>query len=202
MRIVAGEVRGRRVTAPQGADIRPSSERVREAMFNSLYSRDAISNAQVLDLFAGSGALGFEALSRGASHVTFVDNDRRSLDAVRLNLKRLQLSAKSTIVAADAQAYLLHRFGTQCEFGATSILDEVPRTLADPVPRGFDLVFVDPPYSFDDWPTLLGLLRWINGATLVIESDREIEFASGWRIHRCKRYGSTVVTFATFDAGS
>ena len=82
MRIVAGTAGGRKLVVPQGETTRPTSERVREAIFNSLYSLDAIDGADVLDLFAGSGALGLEALSRGAAHATLVETDRNALNAI------------------------------------------------------------------------------------------------------------------------
>ena len=86
MRVVAGSARGRRLQTPPGLDVRPTTDRVREATFNALGSMGVVDGARVLDLFAGSGALGIEALSRGAEHVTFVDTSPRALEAVRANL--------------------------------------------------------------------------------------------------------------------
>ena len=83
MRVIAGELRGRRLVAPKGATTRPTSDRVREATFNALGSMAAIEGARVLDAFAGSGALGIEALSRGADHCAFVERDRAALEALR-----------------------------------------------------------------------------------------------------------------------
>ena len=88
MRVVAGTARGTRLAAPKGVDIRPTSDRAKEAIFNSLHSRSAIEEAEVLDLFAGTGALGIEALSRGAKKATFVDKSSESLELVRKNLKK------------------------------------------------------------------------------------------------------------------
>src|SRR3954462_2332786 len=88
MRIVAGPARGRKLVAPDSPTTRPTSDRVREAIFNTLFSLDdAVADATVLDLFAGSGALGFEALSRGAAHVTFVERDRRALPVLERNIE-------------------------------------------------------------------------------------------------------------------
>ena len=88
MRVVAGKARGIRLSTPKGVDIRPTSDRAREAIFNSLHSRSAIEEAEILDLFAGTGALGIEALSRGAKKATFVDESPESLELVKENLKK------------------------------------------------------------------------------------------------------------------
>ena len=94
--MVAGSARGRRLEAPEGTTTRPTGDRVREAVFNSLHSLGAVEDASVLDLFAGSGALGIEALSRGAAEATFVDSDRRAVDLVQANL--LELARRRGIV--------------------------------------------------------------------------------------------------------
>ena len=119
MRVVAGEYRGRRLQAPRGLDVRPTSDRVREALFSILGD---ISGLRVLDLFAGSGALAIEALSRGAASAVLVENDRPALDAIRANLEPLA-DVEAEVVRADALRWLDGRRGP------------------------FDLVFVDPPYS-------------------------------------------------------
>jgi 16S rRNA (guanine966-N2)-methyltransferase len=119
MRVVAGRFGGRRIDAPRGRDTRPTSDRVREALFSIL--GPAVEGARVLDLYAGSGALGIEALSRGASSATFVDSAPRAVAAVRRNLE--SLGAEAAVERSDAVSYL-KRAGGQ-----------------------FDLVFLDPPYS-------------------------------------------------------
>jgi 16S rRNA (guanine966-N2)-methyltransferase len=149
--------------------VRPTADRVREATFNALGSLDLLDGARVLDLFAGSGALGIEALSRGAAEATFVDDDRRSLEAVRANLAATGLAPRATVVRAEALDWL----------GA-------------PAGRSFDVALVDPPYRFDRWPELLALLP---AAWAVVESDRPPPDAPGWRPIRSRRYGSTVVSF-------
>ena len=98
MRVVAGIARGTRLSAPKGVEIRPTSDRVKEAVFNSLHSRSAIEEAEVLDLFAGSGALGIEALSRGAKKAIFVDKSFESLELVKKNLKKTGFEKNSEIV--------------------------------------------------------------------------------------------------------
>ena len=166
MRVVAGYLGGRKLVVPKGDHTRPSGERVREAMFNALFSRSAIHDARVLDLFAGSGALGIEALSRGAAEVTFVERDQAALDAVRHNLSTLCLDGAATVVASEALSFLGQG-------------------------ESFDLVLLDPPYGFDQWDELLAA---VPRCTIVIESDREIDLPEFWMIHRVKQYGTTVVT--------
>jgi 16S rRNA (guanine966-N2)-methyltransferase len=173
MRIVAGTAGGRKLVVPQGETTRPTSERVREAIFNSLYSLDAIDGADVLDLFAGSGALGLEALSRGAAHATMVETDRNALNAIYDNVEALGFDSETRVVPGEGLSYLGR---------------------AD----GHDLVLLDPPYGFDEWDTLIaGISKGLAGAVVVIESDREVVMPDSWEIHRVKRYGSTVVMLAT-----
>jgi 16S rRNA (guanine966-N2)-methyltransferase len=176
MRVVAGTARGRRLRGPEGEGTRPTADRVREAMFNSLYSLGALEGARVVDLFAGSGALGIEALSRGASHCTFVERDPAALDVLRHNLTTLGFDDRAEVVRADGPAALT-------------------RTTAAPA----DLVLLDPPYDFDDWDALLA---GITDAVVVIESNREIPVPAGWETHRVRRYGGTVVTLATAPPAS
>src|SRR4051812_27714107 len=168
MRVVAGTAKGRRLRAPKGTGTRPTSDRVREAIFNSLGSLDAVEDATVADLFAGSGALGIEALSRGAAAATFVDNDRHAIAAIKANLAATGFHAEADVVQRDVLAWL-----------ATA--------------PAFDLMLADPPYDFDGWPRLFGQA---NAGLVVCESDRAIDPGEGWEVVRSKRYGSTVVTVA------
>lgn len=177
MRVVSGDLGGRKLVTPDGIDTRPTSDRVREAMFNSLFSLDAIEGACVLDAFAGSGALGIEALSRGALHATFVETGRNALAALRENIETLQLGAQGRVVPGEALAHL-------------------ERTAAEG--SHYDLVLLDPPYGFDQWDELLAAVPV--GARVVIESDREVVVPDSWEVHRRKRYGGTVVTLATASA--
>ena len=121
MRVIAGAFKGRRLQAPKGIDTRPTSDRVREALFSILGD---VSGARVLDLYAGSGALGIEALSRDAAEVVFVDSSRQAADAIRANLRAVG-DPDAMIWVGEAPAYLRR---------------------ADPE-APFDLVFADPPYS-------------------------------------------------------
>ena len=102
MRVVAGDLRGRRIESPKGDATRPTTDKVREAVFNALGSMDAVDGARVADVFAGTGAMGIEALSRGASHCTFVEKDKNALAVLRQNIAALGLSDRATVRAIDA----------------------------------------------------------------------------------------------------
>jgi 16S rRNA (guanine966-N2)-methyltransferase len=167
MRVIAGTAKGRRLVAPAGLDTRPTSDRVRGALFNALGSMGAVDGAVVLDLFAGSGALGIEALSRGAAHVTFVDHDRHAVATIRANLAATGLAERATVVQRDAPSFA----GTD--------------------PHHYDLALLDPPYDFDGWTSLLAALP---APRAVVESDRAIDAGGPWSVVREKRYGTTVVT--------
>lgn len=171
MRVVAGELRGRRIDAPPGKDTRPTTDKVREAVFNALGSQDLIRDARVADLWAGSGALGIESLSRGAAHCTFVERDRAALRVLRSNLEHLDLLDVSRVVAGDALTHARN-------------LD-------------VDLVLADPPYGFDDW---VALLDAVQAPFVVAEAGKPLEgLVPGdggvWQATRAKRYGRTWVTF-------
>jgi 16S rRNA (guanine966-N2)-methyltransferase len=172
MRVVAGELRGRRIVAPAAGATRPTTDKVREAVFNALASLDVIVGAEVLDLYAGSGALGIEALSRGAEHCTFVERDREAVRAIRHNLAALRLGDRGRVVVADARV-------------AAAGIDA-------------DLAFADPPYGFDDWTRLA---RAVSAPLLVAEADAEVPAPAGWISGRVKRYGRTWVTFLHRDVG-
>ena len=176
MRVVAGSARGRALVAPPGGKTRPTSDRVREAVFNALWSRRVLDGAVAVDLFAGSGALGVEALSRGAAHVTFVDDDRAAVRAVRSNLETCGVADRATVVAGRAERWL-----AGLASGAR-----------------FDLAFCDPPYAYEAWPALLEALP---AALVVVESDGPVELPAGWGFERESRYGGTWVGFAAPPGG-
>jgi len=167
MRVVAGELRGRKISAPAGDSTRPTTDMAREAIFNTLNSMGVIDGARVLDLFAGSGALGIEALSRGAAHCTFVESDREALRVLQENLRNLELSGRATVARGDAKAGLAKY-------------------------RDIDFVLADPPYDFADWKQILDQ---VSADLVVAESDREIVAIEGWQSLRTKRYGRTHVTY-------
>ena len=166
MRIVAGTARGRRLVVPNGAATRPTTDRVREATFNALFSLDAIEDATFCDLFAGSGALGLEALSRGAASVVFVERDSRALEALRTNVDTLGFTDRATVVATDSMRWL-------------STADR------------FDVILADPPYDFTSWSELLASAR---AGMVVVESGEVVDSGSSWEVLRERRYGTTVVT--------
>jgi len=171
MRVVGGELKGRRLAAPPGDKTRPTSDRVRESIFNALWSRGALGDdGTVLDLFAGSGALGIEALSRGAAHATFVDENAVARRVVAENLRACGLTDRATVVA-----------------------DRAERFLAGAGDRRYDLAFCDPPYAFDGWAALLGRLP---ADLVVIEAASEIAVPAGWELVRTATYGTTWVGFA------
>jgi 16S rRNA (guanine(966)-N(2))-methyltransferase RsmD len=172
LRIVAGRLGGRRIAAPRGAATRPTSDRVREALFSILGPLDGL---RVLDLFAGSGALGLEALSRGAAAATFVDSAHGAVKALQANLAALDLEAE--VRRQDARAFLGN---------------------AESEHRAYDLVFVDPPYRLADRlgaelsPLLLPVLA--PRARVVGESDRRAPLALALPVHEERRYGDTLIS--------
>lgn len=172
MRVVGGSARGRRLVAPEGSGTRPTSDRTREAVFNALWSRGAVEGASVLDLYAGSGALGIEALSRGASHAVMVDSDPRARRAIVANLAACGFGDRAEVVAGPSDRFL-------------------DRARAED--RRFDLAFCDPPYDFDGWA---GLLVHIPADLVVIESGRPVTLPPGWGLAREARYGAAWVGFA------
>ncbi len=171
MRIVAGEFRGRRLAAPGTTATRPTTDRVRDAVFNALSSLDVVVGATVADLYAGSGALGIEALSRGAAHCTFVEKDRAALSAIHDNIATLGLSGRTRVVSGDALV--------------------MSKRLA------VDIAFADPPYGFEQWPALLANMQ---APFVVAESSSELDVPAGWEAIRVKRYGRTWVTFLQRDS--
>lgn len=166
MRVVAGEFRGRKLVAPETEKTRPTTDKAREAVFNALTSLDVLVDATVADLYAGSGALGIEALSRGAAHCTFVEKDRAALSAIHANIGTLGITARTRVVSGNALV----------------------------VAKGLhvDVAFADPPYGFDDWPALLDA---IPAGFVVAESASEVAAPDGWEQTRVKRYGRAWVTF-------
>lgn len=180
MRVIAGLAKGRRLRAPASA--RPTTDMVRQSIFDMLGSTPR--DADVLDLFAGSGALGIEALSRGAHEVLFVESDRNACSVILANLEATGLRSQGVIRRAD-----------------------VLRTLQR-LPKGpVDLAFLDPPYeaALGFIPRVLEALtagRWIRlGGTVVVESPvGPLEWPPGFRETRTRRFGRTQVSMAVHDA--
>jgi 16S rRNA (guanine966-N2)-methyltransferase len=166
MRVISGEFGGRKLQTPPGETTRPTTDKVRQAVFNSLGSSGLIEGAIVADLYAGCGAIGIEALSRGAERCTFVERDRSALTALRANVETLQLGPRASVVASDVMAWV-------------------------PAMRGVDIVFADPPYAFDGWDALLGLIQ---APIVVAEAGHDVVAPDGWQQLRSRRYGRTWVT--------
>ena len=178
-RIIAGTAGGRELRTPPGRGTRPTSDRVREALFSTLDARDAVAGCHVLDLYAGSGALGLEAASRGAASVTLVESDRAAAGLIRDNAALLGLRA--TVVPATVRSAL----------GGTA--------------RAMDLVLVDPPYDLgeealaEDLATLVGAGWLAEDALVVVERSKrspEPTWPEGLEQQRLKKYGETVLWYA------
>jgi 16S rRNA (guanine966-N2)-methyltransferase len=171
VRIIAGERRGATIYAPKGRDTRPTSDRVRENTFNLI---GPVDGAAVLDLYAGSGALGLEALSRGAASVVFVETDRDALRAIARNLDKLRLTGARVV-----------------PHGVTTVL--VQETAAG---RKYDLVLVDPPYEMTDYAQLARYLPSVlaDDGVLVFETAARTEPQLPLEVRKSRVYGGTRVT--------
>lgn len=190
MRIVGGTLGGRRIAPPHGDVTRPTTDRVREALMSALAARMGadLGGEAVLDAFAGSGALGLEALSRGAGPVTFVEHHRRALDALGRNVESLGVRSQVAVVRGDV--FSLANAGA----------------LTGP----FSLILLDPPYTLDA-ARIRGLLTTLAadgavapGAVVTWEhaSDDEVAFPEGFESVTRKRYGTTAIDIAVFGGGS
>jgi len=172
--VIAGQLGGRHLKAPRGATTRPTSDRVREALFAML---GELRGARVLDLFAGSGALGIEALSRGASSVVFVERDSAAVRALRDNLLTLQIESLDGEVRHTEALAALRRARTRQET--------------------YDLIFIDPPYAraYDWAPKLSTVLPSLlePAARVVVESDRRAPLQLPLQIEQERRYGDTSI---------
>jgi 16S rRNA (guanine966-N2)-methyltransferase len=166
VRVIAGSCRGRLLRAPAGAVTRPTSDRVREAIFDVLGSLVDLEGMSVADLFAGSGAMGIEALSRGAASTVFVEDAPAAVGAIRANLAALGIGDRARVVREDVLLFLDR-------------------------PHQFDVALCDPPYEFASWD---GVLASLHATVAVLESRRPIEIPAGWEVVRNKRYGGTLVT--------
>lgn len=180
MRIIGGHLGGRTLKAPAGQKTRPTSDKVREALFSILYSR-GVEMVKVLDLFAGSGALGFEALSRGAGHVDFVESDRKTAQLITDNARALGLDALARVHCATVERWL----------GSADVS-------RDP----YDLVFVDPPYAAaaDRQGALAALPKLLAPTALVVVEQAAMDpqpAATALELVDERTYGQTRLTFWT-----
>lgn len=181
-RIVAGTYGGRRIVAPPGAGTRPTSDRVREALFSALETLTDLAEARFADLYAGSGAVGLEALSRGAAHVLLVESDGRAARVIRDNLTALRATQAARLVTG-----------------------KVAQVIAGGPEGGpYDVVFADPPYSVPDEEITALLAALVDGgwlaadAVVVVErSSRSgpVDWVEGITAERSRRYGETVLWY-------
>ena len=185
MRIIGGVNKGRNLVGlgkgDLSAHLRPTSDRVRESIFNLIIGGrfgDKLENCYTLDLFAGTGALGLEALSRGAKSVVFIDNGQHAIQLLRKNISICDVENKAKVIRADATKKL----PTLCK-------------------KSFDLVFIDPPYGKGLGQQALKILReckLLNNETVIIlEEGQQIKSIENFSIEDCRRYGSTHAHFLT-----
>ena len=173
MRVITGSARGRKLQTPAGLDTRPTTDKVKEAICSAL--QFDFPGAAVLDLFAGSGQMGIEALSRGASHAVFIDSDQRAVTCVRQNLKDCRLSDQSEVIHGDAAGYL-----QRCT-------------------RRFDIAFLDPPYRHEILQQILPALaeKMSGNGIIVCEHEPECnlpETILHFDLQKQKKYGKITVS--------
>jgi 16S rRNA (guanine966-N2)-methyltransferase len=201
VRVISGELRGRRFTAPKGTATRPTSDRVREAVFSII--ADHVPGARVLDLFAGSGAMAIEALSRGAASAVLVESDRHTLRVLEHNLFELGLSGRASTLCAPVERFL----AASPPPGHALAADGGPAANASAPPKGpstgpFDLIFADPPYRIG--PALAaGILTdvarrgWMSPGALIVwehAAGAPPEAPDGIRLAKTRRYGDTQIS--------
>lgn len=175
MRVITGEARGRKLKTPSNDDVRPTTDNVKESIFNII--RDCVEGRRVLDMFAGTGQLGIEAISRGADSVVFTDSDAKSISLVKENLSICKFNA--TVIKTDAIAYLKH-----CD--------------------KFDLIFMDPPYDSNLYEAALNNICEFDilniGGLIVVESRRDKilpEVKSPYKLLKEYNYGKVKITTYT-----
>jgi 16S rRNA (guanine966-N2)-methyltransferase len=180
MRIIAGTARGRRLIVPPTNDVRPTTDRVREALFSHL--ADSVRQGDVLDLFAGSGALGLESLSRGARRVVFVEQSRATFSCLKKNIVALGVDHSCTCYLANALSWLKRLKGSG---------------------RQFDLIFLDPPYDGNYLLPVLDLIvdtRCLTSTGIIVAEHREgfnvddMDLNPALSVRRKKQYGKTAIT--------
>jgi 16S rRNA (guanine966-N2)-methyltransferase len=177
MRIITGKYKGRLLSSLRDNSVRPATDRVKGTIFNMLQNRLSLTDIHVLDLFAGSGSLGFEALSRGAANVVFVDENRNVLDMLLSNAEKLDCSESCYILQADALSFI----------GQSN--------------DKFDLIFADPPYVYTETPRLPDLIfrqkLLKSEGFLIIEHEKQTSFEPSefYRLAVQKEFGNTRVSF-------
>ncbi len=180
LRIIAGKYKQRLIKMPEGSGTRPTSSKVREAVFSILQSE--IQDANVLDLFAGSGALSFEAISRGAQKAVLCDKSKSAVAVIKKNIAILN-AQEQTKVLAMPWSKAVHKLSQENQ--------------------KFDIVFLDPPYNLDAEPVLKDILKnnLLNKyAVICVEHSKPLVLPNGLSVHKNKRYGRTEVTFITEES--
>ena len=213
MRVIAGIAKGRRLRAAPGT--RPTADAVKEALFSTLGPR--VAGRRVLDLYAGSGALGIEALSRGAAAATFVERDPRAVSVIRTNLEAAGFSGQARVVEAPVE-----RFLSSAPSHASGASGPPPGRSGQPEPAGpsgleagaFDLVLADPPYALDpagvlerlSWSAVLapGALVAIEVAagSLPVEPAHAATPPGGLAVRAVRRYGDSAIVYAGYAEGA
>lgn len=173
MRVITGKCRGKKLITLEGLETRPTTDMVKEAIFSVI--QFDVAGSKVLDLFAGSGQMGIEALSRQADHCVFVDSNPEAIKVIKQNISDCKLAAQSRILGMDSFEYLRVSKG------------------------GFDIIFVDPPYRQGLVQKALGLIgdQLESGGIVVCEHERELELEDGYKglaLHKRYKYGKTAVT--------
>lgn len=174
MKVITGSLRGRRLDTLGGEEItRPTSQSTKEALFSAIQFE--LDDKKVLDLFAGSGQLGIEAISRGARHCTFVESNKQAYAVVEQNIKKCKIEDKCTLVFSQASSFLMNK-------------------------NNFDIVFADPPYHKglieECLPKLVGMMN--DGGVIICESARDEELpenVDGWCVDRVRNYGKTKLSY-------
>lgn len=188
MRIVAGKFRGRAIAAPSHEGLRPTSDRVRESVFNILahgIPGFELTGSRVIDLFAGTGALGLEALSRGAAYCLFVEDDADARALIRTNIESFGLTGETRIFRRDATD--LGRAGNM---------------------ESYAIAFLDPPYGkglAEKALAILGDGKWLQPGAIVVLEERAgvaIDFSPRYSVIDARDYGDTAITFLRFEAGA
>jgi 16S rRNA (guanine966-N2)-methyltransferase len=177
MRVISGEYKGRILTTKKDLSVRPATDRVKQTLFDMLMTRMEFDGARVLDLFAGSGSLGIEALSRGAAHATFVEEDDGAADSIERNIRMLGCEQRASLMTMDAVGFI-----ERCM-------------------EQFDLIFADPPYAYDATAQIPAMIFANNllaaSGYLLIEHSKESKFEStdAYSAGPEKQFGRTRVTF-------
>ncbi len=180
MRVIAGKMRGMNLNSPKDRRVRPTTDRIKEDLFNIIMPY--VIDARVLDLFAGSGAIGIEAISRGSEFVTFVDKSKASIDLIKQNVNKTKCFDECEIIKTDALSFL-----DTCE-------------------SKYDIIYLDPPYKYDKIKLIIekidkcGILK--KEGVLIVEHDRKISFdekISRFKMYKSKTYSLSMLSFYNLE---